>query len=206
MPRDKSESHEKIIAAAYEEFLTYGFVDASMRRIAAACDMSASGLYRHYPSKEEMFAALVEPAYQGLKDAYLSSVETEMGELDEIDIQNLWKENGDTVWAIRFIYEHYNAFKLLVCRSQGTRFENFVHDFAVLEEKVTNEYFQKLRKLGIKVNKIPKKEYHLFLTTNLHAIFLPIEHDMTEKEALSYARHMDAFYLAGWKELLGLNN
>ncbi len=67
MSKDKTENHEKIIVAAYEEFLTYGFNDASIRRIADACGMSASGLYKHFPSKEEMFAALVEPAYEGLK-------------------------------------------------------------------------------------------------------------------------------------------
>ncbi|MER1994290.1 MAG: TetR family transcriptional regulator [Eubacteriales bacterium] len=42
--RDKSSHHEKIIAAAWDEFLTYGFADASMRRIAAAAGMSAAGL------------------------------------------------------------------------------------------------------------------------------------------------------------------
>ena len=41
MARDKSAHHEKIIAAAREEFMTYGFTDASMRRIAAAAGMSA---------------------------------------------------------------------------------------------------------------------------------------------------------------------
>ena len=57
MARDKSAHHEKIIAAAWEEFMTYGFTDASMRRIAAAAGMSVAGLYKHFTGKEEMFAA-----------------------------------------------------------------------------------------------------------------------------------------------------
>ena len=52
MPRDKTESHEKIVAAAFKEFLDYGFREASMRRIASACGMSASGLYKFFSSKE----------------------------------------------------------------------------------------------------------------------------------------------------------
>ena len=48
MPRDKTVNHEKIMDAAYREFLEYGFQDASMRRIASECGMSASGLYKHY--------------------------------------------------------------------------------------------------------------------------------------------------------------
>ena len=51
MPRDKTENHEKIIESAFAEFLEYGFKDVSMRRIAEACGMSASGLYKHFPSK-----------------------------------------------------------------------------------------------------------------------------------------------------------
>ena len=56
--------------AAMAEFLEYGFKDASMRRIASAAGMSVSGLYKHFASKEDMFAALVEPACEGLLAAY----------------------------------------------------------------------------------------------------------------------------------------
>jgi len=35
-----------------------------MQRIADAAGMSAAGLYKHFPSREGMFAALVEPAWQ----------------------------------------------------------------------------------------------------------------------------------------------
>ena len=46
MIRDKELHHSSIIEAATAEFLEYGFKDASMRRIAAAAGMSASGLYQ----------------------------------------------------------------------------------------------------------------------------------------------------------------
>ena len=70
MARDKELHHGKIIEAAMAEFLEHGFKDASMRRIASAAGMSASGLYKHFASKEEMFSALVEPSYQGLLSFY----------------------------------------------------------------------------------------------------------------------------------------
>ena len=63
MPKDKTENHKKIIVAAQKEFIVHGFKNASLRRIASEAGMSASGLYKHFSSKEEMFAALVEPAY-----------------------------------------------------------------------------------------------------------------------------------------------
>ena len=61
MPKPKKESHERIIKEAAEEFLTYGFENASLRRIAANAGITVSGLYKHFPNKEEMFASLVQP-------------------------------------------------------------------------------------------------------------------------------------------------
>lgn len=206
MPRDKTENHEKIIAAAYDEFLEYGFKDASMRRIAAACDMSASGLYKHFPSKEEMFAALVDPAYSELIEIYKASMNEEMDNLEDCSPQMLWENSGETQWIIRYIYKHYNAFKLLVCRSQGTRYENYVHDIALLEEQITYKYLNKLKKLGVGVKMIPKKEFHLFATMNINAIFQVVEHDFSEREAMSYAKHLDKYSVAGCKRLLGITS
>ncbi|MBO5986741.1 MAG: TetR family transcriptional regulator [Lachnospiraceae bacterium] len=60
MPRDKTENHEKIVAAAYEEFLKYGFTEASMRRIADACNMSASGSYKNIIVERGNHASLME--------------------------------------------------------------------------------------------------------------------------------------------------
>ncbi len=201
MPRDKTQNHEKIMAAAYDEFLKYGFTEASMRRIADACEMSASGLYKHFPSKEEMFAALVEPAYEGLKRAFLDIAERDIREVDGSFSGSSWEESDDSLWMVRYIYDHYRAFRLLVCRSQGTRFEDYEHELATLSERSTLKYMRELKKHGIRVKKIPAKELHLLVTTNVHAIFLTVEHDLTRKEALQYAKHLDDYNIAGWEKL-----
>ena len=62
MPRDKSANHIKLMAAAREEFLTFGFEKASMRSIGERCGMTAAGLYRHCRDKEDLFDQLVAPA------------------------------------------------------------------------------------------------------------------------------------------------
>ncbi len=205
MPRDKSKSHEKVVAAAFDEFLAYGFKDASMRRIAAACGMSASGLYKHFSDKEEMFVALVEPAYEGLKSELFSKADEGYENLDLKEMDEVWEESGDTVRVIRYVYKHYNAFKLLVCRSQGTRFENYIHELAELEENSTRRYLERLNELGAGVKMIPEKEMHLLVTTNITAIFQTVEHDFSEREAMSYAKHLDVFCENGWRKLLEID-
>ena len=202
MPIDKTANHEKIIAAARKEFLTYGFTDASMRRIAAAAGMSASGLYKHFASKEEMFSALVEPAYQGL----LALFRQEAGDQEQFigtgDL-SVWETSNDARLAVSYIYDHLDAFRLIICKSQGTKYERFLHDLAVLEEKMTLSFMEMLKKQGVKLNEFSEKELHLLTTTNVNAIFQTVEHDLTREEAIHYADTLDRFFAKAWKEFFG---
>ena len=202
MPIDKTANHEKIIAAAKKEFLTYGFTDASMRRIAAAAGMSASGLYKHFASKEEMFSALVDPAYQGL----LALFRQEAGDQEQLigtgDL-SVWETSNDARLAVSCIYDHLDAFRLIICKSQGTKYESFLHDLAVLEEKMTLSFMEMLKKQGVKLNEFSEKELHLLTTTNVNAIFQTVEHDLTREEAIHYADTLDRFFAKAWKEFFG---
>ena len=202
MPIDKTANHEKIIAAAKKEFLTYGFTDASMRRIAAAAGMSASGLYKHFASKEEMFSALVEPAYQGL----LALFRQEAGDQEQFigtgDL-SVWETGQDAKLAVAYIYDHLDAFRLIICRSQGTKYESFLHDLAVLEEEMTLSFMKNLKKQGVSINNFSEKELHLLTTANVNAVFQTVEHDFTRDEAMHYADTLDRFFSKGWKEFFG---
>lgn len=202
MPIDKTANHEKIVAAAKKEFLTYGFTDASMRRIAAAAGMSASGLYKHFASKEEMFSALVDPAYQGL----LALFRQEAGDQEQFigtgDL-SVWETSNDARLAVSYIYDHLDAFRLIICKSQGTKYESFLHDLAVLEEKITLSFMEMLKKQGVKLNEFSEKELHLLTTTNVNAIFQTVEHDFTREEAMHYADTLDTFFAKAWKEFFG---
>ncbi len=173
-----------------------------MRRIAAAAGMSASGLYKHFASKEEMFSALVEPAYQGL----LALFHQEAGDQEQFigtgDL-SVWETSNDARLAVSYIYDHLDAFRLIICKSQGTKYESFLHDLAVLEEKMTLSFMEMLKKQGVKLNEFSEKELHLLTTTNVNAIFQTVEHDLTREEAIHYADTLDRFFAKAWKEFFG---
>ena len=205
MPRDKTEANGKIITAAVKEFMEYGFENASMRRIASEVGLTVGALYRHFPNKEEMFAALVEPTIDELMAKYQTFVEQGYEVMKCGDVQQLWNESeSETKWLMCFVYDHFEAFKLLICRSQGTRFESFVHDMALLEERSTLDYFERMKQYNMTVNELSQQEFHMLVTANVSALFEAVIHDFSREEAIHYAQTLDAFFSAGWKKILGI--
>ncbi len=202
MIRDKELHHKSIIDAAMTEFLEYGFNDASMRRIASAAGMSASGLYKHFANKEDMFSALVGPAYQGLLDLFCQEANSQEQFIGKSDLFS-WESGNDAKLAVGYIYDHFDAFRLIVCKSKGTKYENFLHDFAVLEEQTTLSFMETLKKQGVKINNFRIKELHLLTTANINAVFQAVEHNFTREEAMHYADTLDRFFFCAWREFFG---
>ena len=60
----KENLRRDIIEAAKEEFLVYGYKDASMRRIAAKAHMTVGNLYRYFESKEDINMHIVVPTLE----------------------------------------------------------------------------------------------------------------------------------------------
>ena len=202
MTRDKTLHHGNIIEAATEEFLKYGFKDASMRRIASAAGMSASGLYKHFASKEDMFCALVEPAYQGLMALFHQEADEQIQSISGGDLSS-WDNGKDAKLAVAFIYDHLDAFRLIICKAQGTKYESFLHDLAVLEEEMTLSFMEYLKKQGMKIRDFSTMELHLLTTVNVSAVFQTVEHGLTREEAMHYADTLDRFFSKAWREFFG---
>lgn len=199
MPRDKTENHGKIVEAAFEEFKRYGYEEASMRRIATACNMSVSGLYKHFPGKEEMFSSLVKPALDGLMDLYHEIEAEYFDDLSQNRRADVSDSKGELVRAMEYIYDHLEEFELIICKSKGSVYENFKHDIANLEERVTLRYMEEIKKNGIHVKDIDPKEFHLLVTACIEALFQTVTHGFSKEEALHFAKTVENFYGPAWK-------
>ncbi len=203
MPRNKAQSHERIIAAAKEEFLSCGFENASMRRIAANAGITASGLYKHFPNKEEMFAYLVQPMLDEFFTLYRQKEKEEHDAIEQIGAAAAFL-NDDALYTMQFIYDHLDAFRLLVCCSQETRYENYAHKLAEMEEESSLRYIEALRRHGDHVPEFDRREFHLLVSANVEAVLQPIRHQFTREEAMHYAETINTFFSKGWKWLCGM--
>lgn len=200
MPRDKTESHKRIIEAAKKEFMEYGFADASLRRIAAETGIQVGGLYNHFASKDEMFDSLVEPAIRDFHSLYHEMEQTYFSDTHTDSLEN----NNESSRMMALIYDHLDEFKLLIMKSQGSRYEDFLHETAKLEEEVTLRYLELQRSNGCPVNDVDRTEFHLLTTSYIESFFQPVTHGLNKEQAMHYAATLEQFYQPAWKQWLGI--
>ena len=66
----KESKRASILAAAQENFLKNGFSRAAVADIAREADVSTATLYKHFSSKEELFATVVRESYGELGEEF----------------------------------------------------------------------------------------------------------------------------------------
>lgn len=196
---------ERIRQAGKREFMCKGFRAASLRSIAKEAGVTTGAFYGYFKSKEELFNALVEePAntlmerYNGAQDAFANlppeDQESQMGVI-----------SGDCMdWMLRYVYEHLDAFKLILCHSEGTRYENFIHEMVQIEIDATHRFVDVLSGLGRKVKAMDPQMEHILVSGMFSAFFEMVIHDMPQERAVEYNKELREFYTAGWLKIMGL--
>ncbi len=190
-------TRQLIIDAAKHEFLEKGFQNASLRAIAKNANVTTGAFYGYFKGKEDLFSAIVLPCSAAVKCRFARSQDS---------FFVLPADNDDTKidcidWMIDYIYDHYDIFKILICCSDGTGFENFVHDMVEIEVDSTLEY---LAKRGYDPNSIDKQLCHMIVSGMFGGIFELIEHDMPREKAKPFVEKIREFNHAGWLKITGI--
>ena len=88
------------------------------------------------------------------------------------------------------IYQNFEVFKLIICCSKGTRYEEYL-------DCLVNEKRSNLMNMVLMIN------YHILLIISyLFGVFEIVRHQMTEKQAEDFVSDLQEFYQAGWNKLL----
>ena len=204
MPRDKTLSHEKVKKAIKEEFLEKGFEDASIRSIGARAGMTSAGLYRHYADKEAMFNAMVEPLIESIKNWTARHTDKKFSLVDEgVPDDELFGETFvDMIKEI--ILPRRDEFILLMSRSGGTKYENFIHDYVEGNQKEFLEAIRYLKEKGYPATDLSEEELHMLLSAYLTACFEPIIHDYDDVMVEKYLNTVQDFFMPGWLKIMGV--
>ena len=204
MPRDKTLSHEKVKKAVKEEFLEKGFEDASIRSIGARAGMTSAGLYRHYADKEAMFNAMVEPLIECITEWTRKHTSRKYDLLEgSASDDKLFGENFvDMVKEV--ILPRRDEFILLISRSAGTKYENFIHDYVEDNQKEFMDAIRYLKRKGYQAADLGEEELHMLLSAYLTACFEPIIHDYDDTKVIKYLNTVQEFFMPGWLKIMGI--
>jgi len=202
LPRDKTANHIKIMAAARQEFLEMGFEKASMRGIADRCSMTAAGIYRHCIDKEDLFYQVVTPAHDRLMGWAGSHRERYENSLKSKEAMS-WNDSYIDMMR-EIVYPNMEDYYLLIARSKGTKYENYLHDLTGIAQTKILEFMKDLKDNGGKVNLIPESQLHILLTAYVTALFEPVMHNYDIREAMQALNVLEGFFTPGWKRLMGM--
>ncbi|MCD8356954.1 MAG: TetR/AcrR family transcriptional regulator [Clostridia bacterium] len=197
---------EELLEAGKREFLERGFQGASMRSIAAAAGVTTGALYRYYTDKAALMDALVKEPAETLENAYREQqrlfaekpLQNQLDGLPEISDES-------AAWMMEYIYDHFDAFKLIVCCSVGTKYEHYLDTLIDIESESGRRLIDRMQEEGVSVRDMDDALIHILSSALFNGIFETVRHDMPREEAFTHMESLRDFYSAGWFKILGIS-
>ena len=102
---------------------------------------------------------------------------------------------------VAFMYDHFDEFKLILCRAEGTGYADFIEVLVELEVDRSEEYYALLRKNGMLSGSMTRQLHHMITRAYFTAVCETIVHDMPREEAMKYVDELAIFFHSGWYAL-----
>ena len=196
---------KNILEASKKEFLEKGFQKASLRSIAASVNATTGAVYRYYENKEALFDALVKKPADELYELYRSYNE----DFSDQDMSNQLSKlsdgiEDDTDGILEFIYDNYDAFKLIACCSEGTKYADYVERLIEIEAKSSLRLIRLMQQDGKISADFDEQLVHIIAGTMFNGVFEIISRNEPIETAREHIYILKEFYTAGWNKILGI--
>ncbi|WP_019318842.1 TetR/AcrR family transcriptional regulator [Streptococcus mutans] len=199
--KDKTLNLE-ILNSAKKEFLTYGYQEASLRRICKNAGVTTGALYKRYSGKEALFGTLLEPTVQAIEMMKQEYLQNDYQLLRENRLSQMWNKSLDELTEImQFIYDHEDSMRLLLFKSHGSKFETFQQQMIEGLTDSTYHYLEQAYQEGKISHILDKSQLRLAMTAYYKAIIQPLEQGWFYQEALLACQTI--IKLFNWSHLLG---
>ena len=207
MAESSLETKQKLLESAKKEFLEKGFMNASLRTIAANAGVTTGAMYRHFKDKDAFFCALVDDAIDMATKAVMMSDVSNHLELDNIATkEHFEKENEQTNELINYIFDNFDAFTLLLTKAAGSTHEHFQEEICDLYTKNCEQTFGWIYKNKLCTKKIDRMTTHFIASTIINAFMEIITHNMSKKDAFQYMENIIEFTRYGMIHMMGFKS
>lgn len=176
-----------------------------MRSIASSLAVTSGAIYRYYTDKEAVFEALVEEPARELADRYRESQQ----KFAKLSLKEQLEGLPDVadheyVWMVDYVYDHFDAFKLITCCSTGTKYEYYLDTLIEIEVNASYLLMEKMRQQGLNVLPLDDDMVHILASSLFNGMFETVRHDTPKEKAVVYVDTLRIFYSAGWFKILGI--
>ncbi len=197
------ETKERLLESAKAEFLEKGYAKASLRKICADAGVTTGALYFFFKDKEDLFAQIVGPPYNGLKEILLRHFSEEDKIMSEKEMYEHIDAGHDEISAalIHHLYKNYDAFTLLLKRAQGSRFEGCVDELVDMVEGTYRAMAEKMARL-IPDKKVNPYMRHWLTHMIIDAFIHLFTHERDEQRALGNMSKIMNFLVKGWAKMI----
>ncbi|MDE7193341.1 MAG: TetR/AcrR family transcriptional regulator, partial [Oscillospiraceae bacterium] len=187
-----------LIESARAEFSEKGSTKASLRKICAGAGVTTGALYFFFKDKEDLFAAIVEQPFDELKKLLHGHFAMEK----EIPLPEMYEhiDGGHyelSAALIHHLYANYDAFMLLLTKSQGTRFERCVDETVDMIDKTYRAMAESMAR------QLPDKQVNPYMLHWLSHMIIDafihlLTHEPNEEKAVRIMSRIMNFYVSSW--------
>ena len=198
-----SKTQEKILEIGKKEFLDKGFKEASLNEIVEKAGFTKGAFYGYYPTKESLFDSLVFEVINEFNEKFKKAKDDHFNLILQNKASRTINLSTDYLkYFVNYVYDHFDVFKLILCCSNGTKYNNYIHDLVVQDIIWTEEFFKILKTKNKIRGNISKELHHMIISAYFTAAFETVVHDMKREEAIKYIEELATFFNAGWKSLI----
>lgn len=193
---------EKFLEEGKKEFLKNGYKETSLRQLCKNLGLTQGAYYGCFNGKADLFDAIVSKPAEELFNFYVKFHKDYMA----LDPNTQYQLVGDVSTEalnimLDYMYKYYDEFKLLFCRSVGTKYESYMEQFIAVEVASTRQFLNAMEINGFFTADIDDQLSHNLATMLFKGIIEAFEHDMTYEHAKKYIHKLRIFYTAGWMKL-----
>lgn len=204
MDQAKNPTLEKILDVARQEFMKSDYQNASLREIVKKAGLTTGAFYGYFKNKEQLFDALVSTEYEEMIQMYQDKLDMFFDFSPEDQYENMVSVTFDCMKRLKdYMYDHYDAVKLILCHSDGTKYKDFVHRMAAMDVEATHDFAKTIETVSSESKRVNPVLEHILTSGMFTGFFELIVHDVPKEEADEYMKQLLDFYAAGWGKIMG---
>lgn len=194
------DTKELILKESKNEFINKGFNNSSLRDIAKKCHISATAIYRHFNSKEELFNAVIEPLISYFNEMASYVENNDYDYLNNNNLNEMWNFEHEGCFQYKFLFGKYNDLVKLIVKERKDWFKNFIVSY---EFDATIKYINHMKSIGYSIKQFNLLSFRLLLDSYLEAYLNLLNEDLKKEELAKISSEINEFYTLGFRNLLG---